>query len=43
MHIESIMMLIPALQVGVAATAIAMSGYLMFSKLVAHMGRRLGS
>lgn len=43
MHIESILMLIPALQVGIAATAIAMSGYLMVSRLAAHMGRRWGS
>lgn len=43
MHIESILMLIPALQVGIAAAAVAMSGYLMFSKLFAHMGRRLSN
>ena len=43
MHTESLLMIVPALQVGVAAVAMALSGYLMFSRLFSHMGRRLGS
>ena len=33
MHIESIMMLIPAIQVGIAAAAVALSGYMLVSRL----------
>ena len=43
MHTETLMMLIPTLQVAIAATAIALSGYLMCSRLFAHMGRRFGN
>jgi hypothetical protein len=43
MHIESLLMIVPALQVGVAAVALTMSAYLMFSRLFSHVGRRLGS
>ena len=43
MHIESFLMIVPALQVAVAAVAMTLSGYLMFSRLFSHVGRRLGS
>jgi len=43
MHTESLMMLIPALQVSVASAAVALSGYLMVTRLYSHIGRRLGS
>lgn len=35
MHIETIMMLIPAIQVGIAAAAVGLSGYMLLSHLYA--------
>ncbi len=40
MQIETIMMLIPAIQVGIAAAAIAVSGYLMVSHIFTRLQRR---
>ncbi|MFC1601950.1 hypothetical protein ACFL3U_00090 [Pseudomonadota bacterium] len=43
MQIETIMMMIPAIQVGIAAAALAASGYLMVSSIYAKVQQRFGS
>ncbi|GEM_PF-4778697 len=43
MQIESIMMLIPAIQVAIAAAAIAASGYFMISHIFTKVQRHFSS
>lgn len=43
MQIETIMMMIPAIQVGIAAVALVASGYMMFSAIFTKIQQRFNS